>query len=411
MLVLPTLIALDRWRRADPRVRVLLGVAMLLFVGMIALTATLAAGIAVAAGAIVWWWLSSPTPRTLRTPLLAAAAVTLLVAIGVAATPRLRTRVVEKSIELSRGDINGLLTGRLDGWRAASAMLWRAPITGVGQGAFRAEYADTRLALEARGVRFFPGQLSVILATPHNEALSVAAEQGVPGLLALAWSLWIVWRSARRLLRDPENRPLAWSGLIALTVLCVVSFPLHVASVAWPWLLFLAWLFRAADERAPEPAASPSPRALPTTHVATACAALAAMALAWQTLRTNDRITASILLARVEARTLAAIQQRHAPSTMFAEHLAWLDTAARLDPLEIGIPMARGTQFYLLRRSDDALAAYHTAASLEPRPEIDLNIARALLQKGDRTQARAYFARAVQLNDRLREELPPGALD
>lgn len=135
------------------------------------------------------------------------------------------------------------------------------------------------------------------------------------------------------------------------------------------------------------------------------------IAFGWQTLRSSDRITASRLLVSVETRTRAAIQAKHAPSTMFAEHLAWLDTAARLDPLEIGIPMARGTQFLLLRRPDDALAAYRAAATLEPRPEIDLNIGRALLMKGDREQARAAFARAVQLNERLRAELPPGALD
>jgi len=135
------------------------------------------------------------------------------------------------------------------------------------------------------------------------------------------------------------------------------------------------------------------------------------IAFGWQTLRSVDRITASRLLSNVEARTHAAILARHAPSTMFAEHLAWLETAARLDPLEVGIPTARGAQFLLLRRPDDALAAYRQAAALEPRPEIDVNIGRALLMKGDREQARVMFRRAVQLNPRLRAEVPPGELD
>jgi O-antigen ligase len=273
LLVLPTLVALGLWRSATSRGRFAICVAIPLFVGTIAVTATLAAGIAVVAGAIVWWWRSSPGPRHLhlRTPMLAALAITLLVAGGVAAIPLLRTRVVEKSIELSHGDINALLTGRLDGWRAAWEMLRRSPVTGVGQGGFRAEYADTRLALEARGVPFFGGQLSVILATPHNEALSVGAEQGLPGLVALGWAIWTLWRCARLLndrslndrapndpdssdpglndpgLHDPSSRGLAWAGLTALAVLCVVSFPLHVPAVAWPWLLFLAWLFRRSD--------------------------------------------------------------------------------------------------------------------------------------------------------------------
>ncbi len=135
------------------------------------------------------------------------------------------------------------------------------------------------------------------------------------------------------------------------------------------------------------------------------------LALGWQTRRAVDRISASQLLAQVEARTLAAVQAKHAPSTMFAEHLAWLDTAARLDPLEIGVPIARGSQFLLLRRPEDALAAYLQAAALEPRPEIDLNIGRALWMQGQREQARAAFTRAVRLNPHLRAEVPAGALN
>lgn len=130
-------------------------------------------------------------------------------------------------------------------------------------------------------------------------------------------------------------------------------------------------------------------------------------ALAWQTLRTHDRLEAGRLLASVEARTVAAVQARRAPSTMFTEHLAWLDRAARLDPLEIGVPIARGTQFLLLRRLDEALAAYREASALEPRPEIDMNIGRVLFMKGSRDEARRAFARAVSLNQKWREEVPP----
>ncbi len=37
------------------------------------------------------------------------------------------------------------------------------------------------------------------MATPHNEALSVAAEQGLPGLVALAWAIWCAIASAARI--------------------------------------------------------------------------------------------------------------------------------------------------------------------------------------------------------------------
>lgn len=136
-----------------------------------------------------------------------------------------------------------------------------------------------------------------------------------------------------------------------------------------------------------------------------------AAALAAQTMRARDRLEAGRLLAQVEARTIAAVQARRAPSTMFAENLSWLDRAAQLDPLEIGIPIARGSQYLLLRRPDEAIAAYREAAALEPRPEIDLNLGRALWMRGDKEAARKLLQRAVQLNPALRAEVPPGSLD
>ncbi len=45
-----------------------------------------------------------------------------------------------------------------------------------------------------------------------------------------------------------HDRTLALGGLAALGVLSLAWFPLHVPSVAWPWLLFLAWIFRSATE-------------------------------------------------------------------------------------------------------------------------------------------------------------------
>jgi tetratricopeptide (TPR) repeat protein len=146
-------------------------------------------------------------------------------------------------------------------------------------------------------------------------------------------------------------------------------------------------------------------RAFPFVFAATIAA------LGWQTLRVRDRIEAGRILALVEARTVAALRARRAPPAVFEAHLAWLDRAGRLDPLEIGIPIARGTQFLLLRRPDDAVAAYRAAAALEARPEIDLNLGRALWAGGNRGEAREAFARAVRLNPMLRAEIPAGGLD
>lgn len=251
LLVLPSLIAVEEIAGASTRRRVLLAAALIVMTAALIVTATLAAVAALALGLAIW-----TLPRLWRRErrrrmavLLAGALVLVLAIAGLAVSTPLRARVGEKVMQLASGDLNAVLTGRLDGWRAAWAMMRDEPVTGVGQGAFRAAYADTRLTLQAQGVTFLAEQQQVVMATPHNEALSVAAEQGVPGLLALAWAIWQVVASAARIGQDGgSRRTLAWCGLAALGVLSLVSFPLHVPAIAWPWLLFLAWIFRSAAD-------------------------------------------------------------------------------------------------------------------------------------------------------------------
>jgi len=176
-----------------------------------------------------------------------------------------------------------VLTGRLDGWRAALWMLEEHPWAGVGQGAFRAEFVPAKLALLDRGAVFLSGEQQNFV-NAHDEPLEVGADLGVPGLLALAWALAAVTASAARLRRVAADSGMprvpagggasrvradaggpdggaphrarsadgafAAGGLVALGVLCLVDFPFRVALVAFPALLFLAWMLRAAAAEA-----------------------------------------------------------------------------------------------------------------------------------------------------------------
>jgi O-antigen ligase len=154
----------------------------------------------------------------------------------------LRQRVVEKARVLAQGDWNELLSGRLDGWRTALWMLRQHPLTGVGHGAYRTEFAPAKLALLDQGVRFYTGLMEVGFANAHNELLETGAEWGIPGLLALAWALWVLLAALRRAGRAPEDRALALAGTAALGVLSLAAFPFHIALVAFPALLFLSWV-------------------------------------------------------------------------------------------------------------------------------------------------------------------------
>lgn len=285
-LVLPCLVAQWRLARGGRRPgatgrRAWLVAALLACAYAMAVTQTVAALAALALGSLIFWGavlgagLAGAAGRR-RAVAGAAFAVLLLLATGVvAALPPLRARVVEKVLQATRGDWNSVLTGRLDGWRAAAWMLGQHPWAGVGQGAYRAEFVPAKLALLDRGAVFLSGQQQNF-ANAHDEALEVAADCGWPGLLALGWAVWVVagsvrdrWRltaewqevgdepAARRPSAAGEPGAASWqaahadrafaaAGLAALGVLCLVDFPFRVALVAFPALLFLSWVLRPA---------------------------------------------------------------------------------------------------------------------------------------------------------------------
>ena len=214
-------------------------VALAFCVYSLALTQTLASLAAVATGAVVLALLELPRRKVLA-GLAAAAVVATVLVLAVAP---LRVRVMGKLQGLAEGDLNEVLTGRLDGWRAALWMMREHPLAGVGHGAYLPEYVPAKLDLLDRGVEFLPGQVTPVFDNAHNEVLNAGAEWGIPGLLALAWGLWVVFRAARS-----RREALIWSGLTALAVLSMAYFPFHVAMVAFPALLFLAWVLQEEPE-------------------------------------------------------------------------------------------------------------------------------------------------------------------
>ncbi len=104
---------------------------------------------------------------------------------------------MDKVAQVASGDWNSVLTGRLDGWRAAVWMLGEHPFTGVGMGAYRTEFIPAKTALLRRGVAFFDEQVNIVFANAHNELLEVAAETGWPGLAALVLGLVLLARRLR----------------------------------------------------------------------------------------------------------------------------------------------------------------------------------------------------------------------
>lgn len=148
---------------------------------------------------------------------------------------------------LEEGSMNELLSGRLDGWMAAWWMFREHPLAGVGHGAFGAEFGETKLAMAEAGWKGFPRHLYPYFGNAHNDYLEVLAELGLPGVLALAWGLWLLGRRllGRRRLREAPDPDfgLALAGVAGFAVLAIAYFPFHVALTAYPAIALLAWVF------------------------------------------------------------------------------------------------------------------------------------------------------------------------
>ena len=128
-----------------------------------------------------------------------------------------------------------------------------------------------------------------------------------------------------------------------------------------------------------------------------------------QGLRWRDRMAANRLLGRVEALTLAAFQADRVPVKLMADNLEALKKAERMNPVEVGIPTARGTQYLFLGRPETAIQSYQGALALEPQSVGYFALGRAQWIAGQREEARRNFAIALRLDPGLAAELPPGA--
>lgn len=152
-----------------------------------------------------------------------------------------------------------------------------------------------------------------------------------------------------------------------------------------------------------EAAPAQAPRRSPLAWVAVLLLVLALLA---QTGRLRDRLTAGRMLRQVELVSMAMIARGEVSRRLVSGNLELLRRAAALDPTEVGIPIARGTQYLLLGNGSSAAAAYGDALELEPRPEVHLNLGRALVLAGETEKAREQFRLALRLDPTLAPVVP-----
>jgi tetratricopeptide (TPR) repeat protein len=304
--------------------------------------------------------------------------------------------------ERTRGTeaLNDALSGRLDGWRVAVLLLREHPLTGVGLGAYRAEFSGAKLRLVSLGVPFYPGHINANFANAHDEYLEVGGDLGWPGLAALAWGIATLvgaaWRARDRL--TAADRGLALGGVVSLALLALAYFPMRLGPVAYCWIGWMAWLFAAASAREGD-----AVRLSQRVRAFIAC--LLALALAGQVVRSWHRLQASTLVR--EVRLQVGATGSTIPAALVRAGEMVLREAHRRDPAAIE-PFAYRADLYLLTgRLADADAAYRRAAAHELRPETLYNWGLALDRQGRTAEAVVELRRAVALQPRLLQQLAP----
>jgi Flp pilus assembly protein TadD len=132
-------------------------------------------------------------------------------------------------------------------------------------------------------------------------------------------------------------------------------------------------------------------------------------ALGLQTVRLRGRLLGSRLVAQVQAISLAAASSGSgAVERLLPLALTELRLAGEGDPVDVEVPLSRGSLLLLARRPEDAIEAYRRAAALEPHPEIYLHLGDALLAAGQLDEARRNYRIALLLDPWLRSSVPGG---
>jgi O-antigen ligase len=233
-LLLPLVIAIQRAFGRAERHRLLNALVATLMVWGIFMTGS-RTGTLVAAISLLTMALGSP--RQVRTPMLAAFAVT--VAAGVLVWVYQPAGVATRSFESVTSS-----SGRLDIWTVGLAACEEHCYYGSGWGTFPQVYADTQASVP--GARVLAGDQGSY--QPHNLWLLAAIELGLPGLLLLLWGLAAAFLDAVRLPQELRGPPL--SAIVGLSVgvffLSSMEFKFF-----WIVLIMIALYRNLSDTRVP----------------------------------------------------------------------------------------------------------------------------------------------------------------
>ena len=128
-----------------------------------------------------------------------------------------------------------LTTYRIGAWAAAAEMALARPLAGYGPGTYAAQAQTQRLAAELRlRERLPPAANAAAFVHAHQDYLQLAAEAGIPTLLAFLAALGTMIVSLLRLAHSPgDPEPLALLGVLSAGAVAALAwFPMQIPFTA-----------------------------------------------------------------------------------------------------------------------------------------------------------------------------------
>ncbi len=403
-LVVPALLLFTRVAEprgsAGARSLAALGLAAALL-GLVA-TESVAPALAFGGGAVVFVALDFRRRSLALSAVFAAALLAAATGAG--------RRFLLKVEEFRRGDLASATTQRDIGLLAGREMIRARPLLGGGPGAFSNRFVPARLAAEERTRRHLVHRSgSAHFDNAHSEPVTLAAEIGTPAALAtvaaacaLFWGLF-----ARRRLAPTASGGVSidalFAALFAVALLSLADFPLRIAVASGPAAFLAGVALRriTGDEGTPDlPVRS---RALFVTLALLLVALAAARSLATFAQAEGEALLRDAASAPEEAASEKA--------ELLSAANARLAQAIALRPRSATALLAWGSVHALRGERELAYTLYSRSVRLEERAESDLNLGRAARALGRGQEALGLFIRAVWIQPRLVDALPPGERD
>jgi len=420
LLVAPALVAValvlcDRHRRA-----LWIPAAMLLLAGIA--TGRLTALIACGAGLLVMGFVRSRKVGAIATALLVVGGIALVLG-----DPPMRARATSIANALRAHDYAEATSGRITAFVSASMMAMDHPLFGVGPGCFRWAYFEYKVAAE----RAHPSLAKAWSADynfgeAHNDHLQTLAESGLPGYALFVAALLALAASSRRKENsetedDTERgtlvRTLALPTSVAIAILCLAHFPLHLAAstltIVYIATLCVAWGAHAEVKVPPalneRLAAILRPRRLsPVLSIAFVIVVVIGAAFLisrialqpWQCNLTEEEIRTRTSL------TYDSVTDPVQTSRNAHQNLAALETCLDVAPHDIALYMLAAANQRLIGRDADAATMYRRALQYDRRPELYYNLGVVELQLHQRDEAIADLLTAVSFSRAYLRDLP-----